>query len=138
MSSVDCVLEQWSSWSSCSKSCSEGFRGRTRNILQQAEGGGLPCQHRHDTRSCKSDRCPGAKTVLETGSESILHLFGGKLLLSVDCRLSGWTSWSSCTKTCSGGTQKRSRSVLKPEQYGRQACPKLEESNECNTQECPG
>ena len=66
MCSVDCVLEQWSSWSSCSKSCSEGFRSRTRNIVQQAEGG-LPCEHRHDTQSCNSGQCPGTKTFLETG-----------------------------------------------------------------------
>ena len=59
-------------------------------------------------------------------------------LLSVDCKLSGWTSWSSCTKTCSGGIQMRNRSVLRLEQFGGEPCPKLEETNECNTKECPG
>ena len=128
------MLEEWSSWSSCSKSCSEGFRGRTRNILKQAEGGGLPCGESHDYQRCTSTgHCPGAKIVRETGSKSLLHTS-----TSVDCKLTEWTGWSLCTKTCGGGTQKKTRSVLKQEQFGGQACPKLHETNECNTKECPG
>ena len=72
--SVDCVLEEWSSWSSCSKSCNEGFRGRTRNILQQAEGGGLPCVDRHDVQSCNSGHCPGAKTGSEKQDLNISYI----------------------------------------------------------------
>ena len=134
MSPVDCVLEEWSSWSSCSESCSEGFRGRSRNIVQQAEGGGLPCADRHDYQRCNSTaHCAGEMVVLEKRSKSILPSS-----ISVDCNLTEWTSWSSCTITCSGGTQMRNRSVLRSEQFGGQACPELEETNGCNTKECPG
>ena len=123
------MLEQWSSWSSCSKSCNEGFRSRSRDIVQQADGGGLLCEDRHDYQHCNLDPCPGAKIVQKRD-------FG--FSISVDCKLTEWTSWSSCTKTCSGGTRTREKRVLRSAQYGGQTCPKLQETNECNTIECPG
>ena len=51
--------------------------------------------------------------------------------------MSEWTSWSSCSKTCSGGTRTRERSVLTQKQYGGESCPKLQETHKCNTKECP-
>jgi hypothetical protein len=53
------------------------------------------------------------------------------------CELSSWSSWSDCSELCGGGTQTRSRTILREE---GQACPDtsaLTETRVCNTQPCP-
>ena len=51
-----------------------------------------------------------------------------------------WTKWSKCSKTCGGGTQKRSRKCNKPKPVGRgKKCNVLgpnKETQECETQSC--
>ena len=51
-----------------------------------------------------------------------------------------WTKWSKCSKTCGGGTQKRSRKCNKPRPVGRgKKCNVLgpnKETQECETQSC--
>ena len=37
---VDCVLDQWSDWSDCTKNCDGGTKQRAREILQYPENGG--------------------------------------------------------------------------------------------------
>ena len=56
----------------------------------------------------------------------------------VDCRLSVWAAWSPCSKRCNGGSSSRRRSVLEKEQHGGQPCSGLLETQDCNTQQCPG
>lgn len=58
----------------------------------------------------------------------------------VDCRLSSWSEWSSCSETCGFGSKKtRTRKILvKPKKYGRQ-CPSkkdLVEENPCKLVSC--
>lgn len=50
-----------------------------------------------------------------------------------------WTSWNSCSLTCGGGTQTRSRSCSNPApQYGGLSCTGSTTSTQnCNTQNCP-
>lgn len=48
------------------------------------------------------------------------------------CRVSEWGPWSSCSKTCGGGTKKRYRTVL-----SGHSCPSLSEKASCNTRPCP-
>lgn len=40
--SVDCVLNDWSTWTPCS-SCTSGSHSRTRTIKTMNKGGGVPC-----------------------------------------------------------------------------------------------
>jgi len=55
----------------------------------------------------------------------------------VNCEVSGWSNWGSCSKTCGGGTMTRTRTVITQAANGGRACPTLEDSSTCNNQECP-
>ena len=53
-----------------------------------------------------------------------------------DCIVGPWGNWSSCTKSCGGGQETRSRKVLYPARFGGQACPTLVNKRLCNTNPC--
>ena len=55
-----------------------------------------------------------------------------------DCEWDSWQPWSSCTKTCEGGTKQRGRTKLQEESCGGSAClGNSIEQMDCNTQCCP-
>lgn len=54
----------------------------------------------------------------------------------VDCAVSEWREWSSCSAACGGGTQTRTRTVVQAPRDGGAACPELVESRDCNTDGC--
>jgi len=47
-----------------------------------------------------------------------------------------WSDWGSCSKTCGGGNQYRTRTYTPP-QYGGLECDYSSESRPCNTDYCP-
>merc|ERR550514_2447092 len=53
-----------------------------------------------------------------------------------DCVVSAWVVTTSCTATCGGGTETRSREVVTPPEGGA-ACPVLKEEVLCNEDPCP-
>lgn len=55
----------------------------------------------------------------------------------IDCKVGSWSAWSTCTKTCGGGTKTRTRKITQQPANGGAACPPLSESQPCNTQACP-
>ena len=56
---------------------------------------------------------------------------------SVDCEVSDWTEWSSCSKTCGSGFQKRERSIVKqPKNNGKPCEGNLDETKTCELEEC--
>ena len=63
---------------------------------------------------------------------------GGKAAASVGCRVSFWSAWSQCSKSCSfGGVQKRGRTVERPVRGGGRPCPVLMQERYCNAGRCP-
>ena len=58
-------------------------------------------------------------------------------MLIVDCKWSPWTQWDLCTRSCGGGMQGRTRSILVPERNGGKRCDgEPAEMRNCNMQPC--
>uniref|UniRef100_A0A7M5XD32 SUEL-type lectin domain-containing protein n=1 Tax=Clytia hemisphaerica TaxID=252671 RepID=A0A7M5XD32_9CNID len=117
----DCPVDgKWGNWTSygpCTKSCGGGFQIRSRACDNPPQKyGGKDCLGRAtENRTCNSQNCP------------------------VNGRYGNWTSFRSCTKSCGGGSQSRSRSCNNPApKYGGKACVgSATDSRACNTQNCP-
>ncbi|XP_028830902.1 adhesion G protein-coupled receptor B1 isoform X3 [Denticeps clupeoides] len=110
---VDGVWNEWSSWSSCSASCSNGTMQRIRECNGPSYGGSECRGEWLETRECNLGECP------------------------VDGRWQLWSSWSSCTKTCGGGSQQRQRVCYGPFFGGKQCPGDREEVRKCNEKRCP-
>ena len=54
----------------------------------------------------------------------------------VDCVVSGWNAYSSCSKSCDTGTQSRTRDIVRKKKNNGATCPTLSETQDCNTHEC--
>ena len=54
-----------------------------------------------------------------------------------DCKLSQWSAWAACSRTCKGGTTTRIRKIVYHESCGG-SCPShpLNETRSCNIQQC--
>lgn len=153
---VDCVLGQWTSYSSyndyltalgsyavnsygwpglCSVSCGGGVRTEYRSVVIAAQNGGAVCGSTSRTVTCATNNCP------------------------VDCLVSNWVSYNSyqdyiagvgqvnpipqtsysgsCSVSCGGGVRSVYRSILRAPLYGGAACPLLSQSMSCNVFPCP-
>jgi uncharacterized protein YegL len=87
---VNCAVDDWSGWSSCSKDCGGGVMARSRNIEREPEFGGEECPPTSDAQMCNVGSC------------------------DVDCTIDDWAEWSPCSKACDGGIQVRRRAELTP------------------------
>ena len=54
---VDCMMDVWQPWSNCSANCGGGTQTRTRGIIRESVGGGIPCGETSETRACNTARC---------------------------------------------------------------------------------
>jgi hypothetical protein len=117
----DCVIGEWSEFGECSISCSDAIavpaiQTRYRNIIQGLAPGKL-CnpQDYFEQRTCT----PAPPTC------------------SVNCEVSFWGEWSTCSATCGCGLQHRTRTVsTQPSGYGA-PCPALLEEVKCTCDPCP-
>jgi hypothetical protein len=109
---VDCTTSPWSPWSECSKLCATGTQFRTRFLMGQALYGGS-CVPTFETQQCNVHQCP------------------------VNCVVSGWSAFGACAKTCGGGFQSRTRSVVSVATHGGSCHGALSASTSCNTHACP-
>ncbi|MFT7808606.1 thrombospondin type-1 domain-containing protein 7B-like [Arapaima gigas] len=58
---LDCVVSDFSPWSSCSRTCGTGLQHRTRAVLAAPEYGGTGCPNLTETRTCHGPLlCPGS------------------------------------------------------------------------------
>jgi hypothetical protein len=110
---VDCVMNDWSDWSLCSKSCGQGgTQFATRSVASVASNGGKACGSTKNTMNCYEGPCP------------------------VHCAVSAWTTFTSCSRTCGGGEKTRTRTVITHAKHGGYVCPLLSETDSCNIQPC--
>lgn len=68
----DCVVSQFSPWTSCSKTCGVGLQNRARSVLAPPLFGGMPCPNLTEFRTCAPRHCEGREMVfnLRLGSWS--------------------------------------------------------------------
>ena len=102
----------WSSWSACSKTCGGGINTRTCNNPAPV-GSGLLCLKEDGSRGLSETKACNTQACAING---------------------GWSSWSSCSKTCGGGT--RTRTCTNPAPSGGGANCVGATSEACNTQAC--
>ncbi|CAJ1459864.1 unnamed protein product [Effrenium voratum] len=96
----DCEFSAWTQWSECPLFQSQSQRTRSRTIAQQPENQGSPCVGPlEETIACEYNH------------------------MKVDCKLTHWSPWSSCSRTCGlGGWKERTRNVADPAQAGGLQC----------------
>jgi hypothetical protein len=114
---IDCKLESWSGWSSCTTECGGGVMQRSRIVATQPENGGKACGATTAENQCNIQSC------------------------DKDCDLAEWTQWGNCSAACDGGTMGRVRHVAVSAR-GQGECPSAKSSKRsqylgCNNQACP-
>ena len=88
---VDCGWGSWAEWSTCSRECGGGSRGRTRRIKTMPEHKGIPCiaGDSAEVEPCNTHRC-------------------GEMNY---CYFGEWSVWSSCSASCGRGKKTRERGL---------------------------
>merc|ERR1712038_1961498 len=49
----------------------------------------------------------------------------------IDCQVSSWSSWGSCSSECGSGKATRTRTVIRPQSNGGASCPELSQQQSC-------
>ncbi|XP_038600156.1 complement component C6 isoform X1 [Tachyglossus aculeatus] len=99
-----CLCERypWSAWSSCSKSCNYGTQSRHRHIVMDEYFKKNFCDQlcaKQESKACNEEMCP------------------------INCQLGDFGPWSDCDPCVK--KQFQARSLLRPSQFGGQACEEL-------------
>ncbi|CAJ1436589.1 unnamed protein product, partial [Effrenium voratum] len=103
----DCIWGAWETWSSCDHMdecsvCQLAQRYRSRRILVDAKGDGLPCIGAwNETEPCQPSH-------------------------AIDCELSEWQEWTTCSKSCNMGWQARMRRIIQEAMFGGKPCAPVE------------
>uniref|UniRef100_A0A7M5V4H0 VWFA domain-containing protein n=1 Tax=Clytia hemisphaerica TaxID=252671 RepID=A0A7M5V4H0_9CNID len=108
---IDGYWGEWSSFTTCDKTCGKGSHYRKRKCVGQYYGGKYCDGKDTEYKDCRVAYCP-------------IHGHWGK-----------WSGFSTCSKTCGKGTRYRSRKC-EGQKYGGDYCPgKDEEYKDCHIKE---
>jgi len=118
----DCNMGDWKG-GSCSVSCDNtctpsepfkcgGWQEMMRTPLANGDACGVKCPSGNKLKRCGQFVCP------------------------INCEMSVWSEFSSCTADCGGGLQSKTRSIIVKPQNGGMSCNTVTESRPCNTGSC--
>ena len=111
------ALGNWTDASECSETCGGGTKTQKSDLIDKYLNG-VSCEGTttRDNIKCNTQEC----------CSSTYDSFGG------------WSVWSSCSKSCGGGTQTRTRTITSISNYNGQSCGNRTdtETQRCNTQSC--
>lgn len=110
---VDGQWQEWSSWSQCSVTCSNGTQQRSRQCTAAAHGGSECRGPWAESRECANPEC------------------------TANGQWNQWGHWSGCSKSCDGGWERRIRTCQGVAITGQQCDGTGEEVRRCSEQRCP-
>merc|ERR1711871_1102031 len=110
---VNCEVSPWGTWSLCTVTCGKGARWRERTITRISKWAGHVCPELKDLGECEERSCP------------------------IDCKVSEWSLWTACNRSCGGGSKTKTRTMIRSAQFEGAACPALQEMKPCNQEHCP-
>ncbi|XP_060091443.1 adhesion G protein-coupled receptor B3 isoform X1 [Heteronotia binoei] len=110
---VDGQWQEWSAWSQCSVTCSNGTQQRSRQCTAAAHGGSECRGPWAESRECYNPEC------------------------TANGQWNQWGHWSGCSKSCDGGWEKRIRICQGAAVTGQQCEGTGEEVRRCSEQRCP-
>ncbi|XP_056001828.1 coadhesin-like [Ostrea edulis] len=114
---IDGRFSSWGSWGSCTVTCGGGTQERQRTCTNPApqHGGGLCSGPTTSNQNCNTQVC------------------------IIDGAWSSWSGYGSCSVSCGGGKQSRSRFCTNPKPVnGGKNCPgSASELTDCNSHDCP-
>ncbi|XP_022251583.1 spondin-1-like isoform X2 [Limulus polyphemus] len=132
-----CAIFHWSEWSPCTSSCGEGTKFRIRLYPNPLETG-LCNTDLMQKNTCKDEnsdcfsQVSNAKVPLSslTTSATRIHDYNRKPV--VDCQVSEWSEFSSCSATCGKSRKERRRRIEIHSRNGGKRCPnKLVQRRKC-------
>jgi len=114
----DCQPGEWNDWHDCSSQCNIGVWTRERSIKKFAVKDGYPCE---GVALVEVGKCDNTQKCQK-----------------VNCTWGDWGEWLGCTRSCEGGTQRRSRVIKKEPLHGGKVCEpdNFDEIRPCNTGSC--
>ena len=137
VAATDCTYTAWSAWGACVCNGAQCARNRTRSVASEPRNGGTPCSlaAMTDTSTCGSECCLEMLQCIVQAECCDPWLC---VSADVNCVVSLWGTWGSCSKACGGGIVKRTRTVITPASGTGTACPVLTQAALCNTDVCGG
>ncbi|OWA51704.1 Spondin-1 [Hypsibius exemplaris] len=128
---MECAVDDWGLWSTCSGPCGQGAQMRTRSYRIPAKAAMNGCSQTLVEKQMCSQPCDSQSTgQASTGSSNDISSSDGP-----NCMTSPWSEWSACSATCGTGMRTRSRMFKDP--MGEKLCSdQLMEKEECSDGDC--
>uniref|UniRef100_A0A4W4HMF9 SCO-spondin n=1 Tax=Electrophorus electricus TaxID=8005 RepID=A0A4W4HMF9_ELEEL len=122
----DLGFSQWTSWSACSKSCSDVGHPSLKTRMRECVSAPCSGQNRQQ-RVCNLSQCPDGGVCV------------GEVCAHRNCSWVEWGEWGVCSRSCGVGQQQRFRTFLAPGVNGTW-CPDILGGNVehrfCNIRAC--
>eukprot|EP01084_Bolivina_argentea_P217140 368746_1 len=119
--SAQCEVGEWTA-TQCNKLCGGGLQYLSRQVKCSCSDASCvdSCSNENIVKTC------GATSMDRPCNESPC----------VDCSVSMWTEWATCSEPCGLGVASRTRDIGVNAGPGGKSCPPLRDQKECNLGQC--